>query len=374
VVVSTNAYKEDEVNEVDVYERLRRNLDTHVVGCPPAPEIDEILRILFSEDEALLACGLTFMPHTADEVAEKAELPVEGAGQVLEALADRGVVNSRDKAGVRVYTILPVMPGLFELPFMKGEKTEMTERLAPLWQRYVPILGKGLGAPGMAIMRIVPVQEEVENEPGVLTYEMLNDLIDSAKAVGIAHCACRESEQRCDAEREACMVFDGQCDFLVERGFARYLTKDEMKAKLREFDEAGLVHQVNNAQDKLTLICNCCPCCCHLLRSLTEFGNASVLTGSGFMPEVDVEICDGCEICALERCPMEAIEVAEGLAHVDIAKCIGCGLCVTGCPQSALKLVRREGVPAPAQTARDMGMKILTDKGKLDDFIKLNMG
>lgn len=358
----------------DVYERLRQNLDTFVVGCPPAPEIEEILRLLFSEDEALLACGLTFMPRSADEVTEKAGLPVEGAGQVLEGLADKGVVRSKEKGGVRVYTLLPIMPGIFELPFMKGEKTELTEKLAPLWQAYMPILGKGFGSPEMAMSRIVPIQEEVENEPGVLTYEMLYDLIDSAKAVGIAHCACRESEQKCDAVREACMVFDDQCDLLVERGFARYLTKDEMKEKLREFDEAGLVHQVNNAQDKLTLICNCCPCCCHLLRALIEFGNPSVLTGSGFVPEVDAEVCDGCEICAVERCPMGAMEIVEGLARVEAAKCIGCGLCVTGCPQSALRLVRREGVPVPAPTGRDMGMKILTDKGKLDDFIKLNMG
>jgi Na+-translocating ferredoxin:NAD+ oxidoreductase subunit B len=358
----------------DAYEQLRQNLDTHVSSCPPAPEIDEILRILFSADEALLATGLTFMPHTADEVAEKAGVPTQGAGEVLERLADRGVATSRDKAGVRIYTLLPIMPGLFELPYMKGEKNEMNQRLAPLWQRYMPILGAQLGVPEMAISRIVPIQEEVENEPGVLTYEMLYGLIDNARVVGIAHCACREAEEKCDAEREACMVFDTQCDMLVERGFARYLTKDEMKEKLREFDEAGLVHQVNNAQDKLTLICNCCPCCCHLLRSLTEFGNPSVLTTSGFTPEVDAELCDACEICVVERCPMGAMELVEGLARANDAKCIGCGLCVTGCPQSALRLVRREGVPAPAPTSRDMGMKILTDKGKLDDFIKLNMG
>jgi Pyruvate/2-oxoacid:ferredoxin oxidoreductase delta subunit len=147
-----------------------------------------------------------------------------------------------------------------------------------------------------------------------------------------------------------------------------------MKTKLGEFDEAGLVHQVNNSQEKLTMICNCCPCCCHLLRALTQCDNASTFAGSGFTPEVDAGECDGCAICADERCPMGAIEVVEELARIDAARCIGCGLCVTGCPQRALRLVRREGVPEPAPTTREMGLKILEDKGKLEDFIKLNTG
>ncbi|HEY5493442.1 MAG TPA: 4Fe-4S dicluster domain-containing protein [Candidatus Anoxymicrobiaceae bacterium] len=362
------------MEDVDVYEQLRRNLDVFVTGCPPAPEIDEILRIVFSEEEALLALGLSFMPRTADEVAEKAGLPPEGAGQVLETLADRGVIYGGARDGVRLYTLLPIMPGIFELPFMKGEKSELTERLAPLWNRYMPIYSSMLGSPEMAISRIIPIQEEVENEPGVLTYDMLYDLIDKARAVGVAHCACRESEQHCDAPRDACMVFDDKCTFLVERGFARKITKDEMKAILRDMDEAGLVHQVNNAQDKLTMICNCCPCCCHLLRGLTEFGNPSVLVNSGFLPVVDVEVCAGCATCADERCPMGAIKVVDDIARVDEGRCIGCGLCVTGCPSEALKLVRREGAPVPPATGRDMGLKILTDKGRLEGFIKLNQG
>ncbi|HEY5502357.1 MAG TPA: 4Fe-4S binding protein [Candidatus Anoxymicrobiaceae bacterium] len=354
----------------DAYEQLRQNLDTHVSGCPPAPEIDEILRILFSADEALLATGLTFMPHTADEVAEKAGVPTQGAGEVLERLADRGVATSRDKAGVRIYTLLPIMPGLFELPYMKGEKNEMNQRLAPLWQRYMPILGAQLGVPEMAISRIVPIQEEVENEPGVLTYEMLYGLIDNARVVGIAHCACREAEEKCDAEREACMVFDTQCDMLVERGFARYLTKDEMKEKLREFDKAGLVHNVNNSQDKLQFICNCCRCCCGFLRSVAQLNLTGFLATSGFLPSLAEDDCSGCAVCE-DRCPVSAIELVDELPAIDEARCIGCGLCVTGCDTGALALVRREVVPETPLSMKEMGVESLRRKGTLEDFLKV---
>jgi len=307
-------------------------------------------------------------------IAERAGVSADEGKALLESLADKGLVYAREKDGQWGYALLPIMPGIFEFPYMKGPKDDKLKRLAGLWEEYLMSHAQHISDTGTPFARVIAIQEEVENEPRVLTFEKVYELIEEAKVVGLSICACRNAFEHCDAPLEACMLFDDTCTYLVERGFGRYITKDEMKEKLREFDEAGLVHQVNNAQDKLTLICNCCPCCCHLLRSLTEFGNPSVLTTSGFTPEVDAELCDACEICVVERCPMGAMELVEGLARANDAKCIGCGLCVTGCPQSALRLVRREGVPAPAPTSRDMGMKILTDKGKLDDFIKLNMG
>jgi hypothetical protein len=45
-----------------VHEKFREMLDIHPMGCPPAPEIIEILKILFTEDEARVALGLGFRP------------------------------------------------------------------------------------------------------------------------------------------------------------------------------------------------------------------------------------------------------------------------------------------------------------------------
>ena len=39
--------------------------------------------------------------------------------------------------------------------------------------------------------------------------------------------------------------------------------------------------------------------------------------------------------------------------------------------EGALELVRRRDVPTPAPTARDIGLQMLKDKGKLDAFIPL---
>jgi Fe-S-cluster-containing hydrogenase component 2 len=38
---------------------------------------------------------------------------------------------------------------------------------------------------------------------------------------------------------------------------------------------------------------------------------------------------------------MEAISLAEGAAELNLERCIGCGLCVTTCPNNALTLARK---------------------------------
>lgn len=355
---------------MDIYEELREHLDKHPTGAPEAPEILEILSILFTVEEAKVAAAMPFRPKSAEEIAERAGVSPEEARERLESLADKGLAYAREKDGEWGYALLPVMPGIFEFPYMKGKKDETLERLAGLWESYLQRLARS-GEAEIPLARVVPIQEEVENEPRVLTHEKVYQLIDEAKVVGLAHCACRTAFANCDAPLEACMLFDDTCKYLVERGFARYIEKDEMKRLLREFDELGLVHNVNNSQDKLQFICNCCPCCCGFLRAVIELKLPGWLATSGFFASVDGELCNGCAVCE-DRCPMGAIEVVDEVAVVNTDRCIGCALCVTGCDVEAMELERREDIPQTPATMREMGAKILESKGKLKEFIEVN--
>jgi NAD-dependent dihydropyrimidine dehydrogenase PreA subunit len=358
---------------MDVYKRLQELLDKNPAGCPAAPEIDKILRILFTEEQARVALGLGFRPLPVGVIAKRAGVGPGLARQRLEALADKGLVFAKKKHEQWHYALLPVMPGLFEFPYMKGQPRDVLARLRPLWKVYLSRLSRGLGSPSMSITRVIPIQEKIPDEPGVLTYERVYEMIEKARVVGIARCACREVEQGCEAPREACMLFDDTCTFLVERGMGRILTKEALKRKLREFDQYGLVHQVNNSKDRLTLICNCCPCCCGLLKALTEFKNPHVIASSGFVPQIDPDRCTGCGVCAEQRCPMKAISIVDGRAVVAAEPCIGCGLCASGCPEEVVILVRREKVSEPAPSVRDMGLAILEEKGKLADFLAMGV-
>jgi len=354
---------------MEVYEALRKLLDSHPAGCPPAPEIIGILKLLFTEEEAKVALGLGFSPFSVEQIARRARTDPDETLRHLESLANKGIVFSSEKNGVMRYGIYPTMPGLFEFPFMKAEPGEDLDRLSALWKGYMPTLSQCMGSPAMPISRIITVEETIPHEAGVLTFEKIDQMIDNARSVGIGKCACRVYGQNCDAPIEACMVFDNICDHLTSRGLARRITKEEMKQLLRKFEEKGLVHQVNNAQDRIDFICNCCPCCCALLKCLNTYGNPHAVNDSGFVPQIDPEACTVCGICRDERCPMDAIAITDSGVTVNLKKCIGCGLCATGCPESAVTLVRREDWRTPPPKTRDIGLTILTERGKTEEIL-----
>ncbi|MBS3782949.1 MAG: 4Fe-4S binding protein, partial [Anaerolineae bacterium] len=51
---------------------------------------------------------------------------------------------------------------------------------------------------------------------------------------------------------------------------------------------------------------------------------------------IDVERCTGCGAC-VKTCPVGAITLTDGKAHVDEKTCTGCGACLSVCPEEAVK-------------------------------------
>ena len=119
----------------NVYEGLRELLDTHPVGCPPAPEIIEILKILFTDDEARVALGLGFRPFSVEEIARRAEMAPHKVKKHLESLAEKGLVFAREKNGIWGYALLHAIY-IFENPYRKGVHNETIKKLTPLWKEY----------------------------------------------------------------------------------------------------------------------------------------------------------------------------------------------------------------------------------------------
>jgi NAD-dependent dihydropyrimidine dehydrogenase PreA subunit len=70
---------------------------------------------------------------------------------------------------------------------------------------------------------------------------------------------------------------------------------------------------------------------------------------------VDVIRCTGCGACA-DVCPVGAIALMDGKAHVDEELCTGCNTCVGTCPEGAIQPVLQGEIVAvperPAPTVR----------------------
>jgi Fe-S-cluster-containing hydrogenase component 2/DNA-binding MarR family transcriptional regulator len=357
---------------MDIYERLREILDSHPSTAPKTKSIDEILRILFTPEEAALAVNMSYKAKSVSSIAKLAEVSESIAKQNLESMANKGIIYSKNKEGEKLYSLLPLIPGVFEFPFMKGGGTPMHKRLGQLWEEYhQEALGASFAGQPMPLMRVIAVEKSITAQDSVHPYEEVKNFINNANYIALTKCACRVSVAKCDKPKEVCLIFGEAAEFLVERGFARQISKEEGLKVLDRAEEAGLVHTSNNSADRAGMICNCCPCCCTVLRGRTQLKHLHAFEPSRFEAHVAGEDCTGCAICADERCPMKAIEIKDDIAVVNVQECIGCGLCVTGCTAGAIKLTERKQIPSIPATIKEMGAKVLQEKGRLKAFLKI---
>lgn len=141
-------------------------------------------------------------------------------------------------------------------------------------------------------------------------------------------------QRRCDFPLHTCMTFSSR-ERTAREGD---VTKAQALALLDETEDIGLVHMTSNMAEGVYFVCNCCGCCCAVLRSINELGIKKSVAAANYYAVIDQEKCTSCGVCA-ERCQVNAIEDQNGEYKVIREKCIGCGLCVTGCPSEASRLM-----------------------------------
>ncbi len=358
---------------MDIYEALQEKLNTHPFGAPRRDEFLEILRILFTPEEAELALHLPFSPQRASEIARALGRPEEEIVALCERMADKTLVYAYEVRGQSLYMLFPTAPGLFEFPIMKasfspGSLPEIDlERLGKLWHAYHDSgWGLEMGNSPTPGARVIPVQQAIPSTLQVFPYEEAAHYIKTSKFIGLSDCPCRVTAKKCDAPIDVCLPLGYGAKFLAERGAARLITVEEGLHVLQRAEDAGLVHCASNTRDRVDYICNCCPCCCGILGTITRLKGAVSRPESNFVAAVRADECTACGVCAT-RCPMEAITVEE-VAVVDQALCIGCGLCVSGCDFDAAYLLRKPQSVEPPAGVVELFAAMALEKGRMEDF------
>ena len=69
--------------------------------------------------------------------------------------------------------------------------------------------------------------------------------------------------------------------------------------------DIGLVHIVSNVMRVVGYVCNCCGCCCGILRGINVYGIENSVAQANYFAVIDPE-CLGCGTCVL-RCQVHAI-------------------------------------------------------------------
>jgi ferredoxin len=228
----------------------------------------------------------------------------------------------------------------FQLPHLDEEFVELNEE-------FYPSFGKVFFGNTPQMMQTLPVEEELSVAQEALPYEKVSTLIESSESFLVNECICKKEQgllgNPCDRPLEVCLAVAPLPGVFDDSPTGRVITKDEAYKLLKECEENALVHLTSNFQEGRFFICNCCGCCCGVLRGINQLGiPATTVINSQYYAEIDGDECTDCGICADERCQVNAISDGEdGSYYITPEKCIGCGLCITDCPTEAIKLVRR---------------------------------
>jgi len=318
----------------DVYEKLADALDKLPNGFPRTPSGIEIaiLKKIFSAEEAWLASQLSRESEQVDMIARRIGVPVEEAKSRLKDVARRGLLWFDEEDGNPRFRLAPFVVGIYET-----QLEDMDHEFAHLVEEYLANGGAaGIMKPQPALHRVIPSQGAVKSE-WILPYDDVKAILLANKAFTLRNCICRVQQdhigRRCDFPVRTCLSFSSH-----ERpARPNDISKEEALTLLDEFEEIGLVHTVSNVVKGIYYVCNCCGCCCGILRGITDWGTEKSVAQANYYSAIDPDECIRCGTC-IERCQVHAISEENGLAVGNRERCIGCGLCVTGCPTGAAKL------------------------------------
>jgi len=317
------------------YERLANALDKLPNAFPRTKSNIELtlLKKIFLPEEANLGGLLTGTAEPVSAVAKRAGLPEEETATRLKGMMNRGLVWGNSEKGF--FRLAPFVVGIYE-----SQLEVMDHELAHLFEEYLEQGGFEIMKYQPAIHRVIPAQSAVKTE-WIMPYDKLVELMNSCNTFRVNDCICRKQQdlvgtRKCTFPLHVELVFYTGRE-TTEPPVPPFVTKEEALAVLDHTEKIGLVHTVSNVAEGVHYVCNCCGCCCGILRGITEFGIEKSVAVANYYAVIDPDICRGCGSC-VRRCHMNATSIKNDVSAVDRTKCIGCGLCVTGCPSGAARL------------------------------------
>ena len=324
----------------DEYERLAAALDRLANGFPRTESGVELqlLRRMLTPEEAALAAVMTATPEPVARIAERGGIDPPGRrdsqgprparaclGQ-LEAGCSRippGAVRRRQLRGAHADHTRPGFAQLVEEYFSGGGAALMMAAAGD------PPRGAGTGGGQVRV--------------GAALRRRPRDPARAPRRFVVGDCVCRVQQdqlgsRRCDFPVKTCLWFSDSEGPGRER---RHLAGGGARLpRSRRGGRPGPHGQ--QRMEGIGYVCNCCGCCCGLLRGITEWGIDHSVAQANYFAEIDPERARVAAVCRpLPGARHLGAETASTV--VDRARCIGCGLCVTGC--------RRQGGDAAAKAA-----------------------
>ncbi len=373
----------------DLYRQLGKKIDALPTRAPWNQAFYEMLKELYTPQEAEVLIRMPFGLSTFEQVARstrQAEAPLRAT---LESLCEKGLVFDLRVKGQYRYMPAPMVVGIFEMTMMRTRGELRSAEWAQLFDAYMQSPNGFYTAnctddKKVPVMRVVPHLEAVQETDGVeiLDYERATAIVDQSDRYAIGLCSCRHEKQQlgtkaCAVPLETCISFGLSADYLTRHAMAREVSKSELLESLARSRELKLVLTADNVQRRVGFICQCCGCCCNLLLGVSKHGYPHAVVTSTYLSHVDEDKCTACEKCA-KACPIHAIEMVPIVnpptkkpknPRVDESICLGCGVCALVCHKDAVKLVKRKQRVLHPATTFERTILAALERGTLENQI-----
>ncbi len=355
----------------EILKHLQKRLHQNPIGLPEHRSIYEILAILFTEREAEVGAKFPPGPVRFEEIQNAIGIHPSELKEILEGMIKKGLVITARREGQIQYLLSVGMTGFFEFTFMRTDEPLPLKRLAELMRTYknTPEFVREFFAPGTSRSRAylyMDILPSIRSE--VLRSQEAAEQIRIAGRGSLTRCYCRHEawhlDRNCSAPiDDICISLGHASDYLVEQGFARRASVEELLDTLRKAEDLGLVHIGDNVLDQTTFICNCCGCCCGFLEGITRHHLKHAVATTDYLAHPDLEECSGCEQCK-DHCQIKAIRMEGDDPIVDEEFCLGCGICARFCPSGAMRMEEREKKIIPPKTYKELMIRLMKEKGR----------
>ena len=255
----------------DIYLCLAKHLQDMIMGYPYNEALTDLLKEMYSPVEAQVALAIPNNLAPLDVVdfetiAARCDLPQSTVSEALQSLSGRNLLYTRTTAtGAAGYALLQVGYGIPQTFFWSGKTDEKAQRMAKLVLNYftVPTTRKVYGDVPTKTFKYTPANLSIAVEmQGVMPNEQMGPIVEASTKIAVAHCPCRMSanilgRSDCHHSLEVCIKYDELAEFVIAKGLAREISKDETLEILAACEKEGLVHMVDNSQGQIKHTCNC---------------------------------------------------------------------------------------------------------------------